>query len=218
MPSYKSMARDLGVCQATISNILNGHMLHKASTETIDRVVKYAETVGWKRRPLPTIPPVPETDLAWAAGIIDGEGYIGITRDRCENPASTNKSISYRSDVKVTMCHEATIAKLRSIFAIGCATRTVVPRNPKHSRQFTWQVRSLQAQAVLVAIRPYLVTKADDADTVLEFCNLPHSRTGRGGLTSEMQSERERLYWLSRNQKIRKFVHPDDESSITGSI
>ena len=56
---------------------------------------------------------------------------------------------------------------------------------PGHKQAWRWEVWSQKAGAVLVAVRPYLVVKGDQADLLLAFTRQATRRPGRDGLTHE---------------------------------
>lgn len=95
---------------------------------------------------------------AYFAGLIDGEGSIGLMR----------KGGGLRQRVKVNMTHEETVLALQRHFQIG----TVRPRKrgkPHHKDQWVWTVYYYDARAVLTRILPFLITKRDDAEKVLQY-------------------------------------------------
>lgn len=83
----------------------------------------------------------------------------------------------------------------------------------KHwSRAYTWYCSVRQVEAVLKKVRPYLVTKAREADVALEFLRLPMSKPGgsKGStqIPASLQRKREscfrRLRALKTRSKFRK--------------
>lgn len=142
-----------------------------------------------------------ELRIAWAAGIFDGEGCITIN---CQQPGSGGRiNPSYRLYLKVTMGHRATVDCLCDLFSVG--TVTIQHSNAGHNDAYTWWVASRQAIEVIKLMRPYLVTKADEADLALEWSQLPlANRGGRGGgqpLPASLLAERHRLFELMRDAK-----------------
>jgi hypothetical protein len=138
--------------------------------------------------------------VAWAAGIIDGEGCITISRQRPGTGGRVNPS--HRLYLKVTMGHQPTVELLRQIFRVGSVH---LQRGGRWNDAHTWLVAARQAGDVLLAVRPYLFTKAVEADLALQFLDLPRSpRGGRGGnqpLPPELLAERERLFAALRDTK-----------------
>lgn len=112
-------------------------------------------------RPKPR-PPIPTdiADLAWTAGIFDGEGSIQIYRQ--------GRNGRYSLYVTVGNTDLAMVLTLKRLWAGHVSTRrkvTPTTRRPIH----TWAAYSLRAEEVLRAVLPYLVTKRTQAEVALEF-------------------------------------------------
>lgn len=148
---------------------------------------------------------VKKTDIAWAAGILDGEGCIAIIR---YNPTPGTRCVEPRFvlHVKVTMGHRPTIDRLAEIFGHG-TVQTHVARSERVNASYSWVAQSRKGEHVLTILRPYLLTKAAEADVALRFMELDLSpRGGKGGSTRTQRAllrDRERLYWRLRKLKSR---------------
>jgi hypothetical protein len=138
-----------------------------------------------------------DIELAWSAGILDGEGCISIQAKPVRPP---RVSVSHSLFLKVTMGHKPTIERLHSIFGVGSIT-IQDRRGPRLNDSWSWWTASRNAHAVLLAVRPYLVTKAYEADIALEFLSLPFKKQGRVPLDPKLVAERERLCALMRDAK-----------------
>jgi len=95
-------------------------------------------------------------DLAWAAGIIDGEGSLHIARSRKY----------HLPQLRVEMCHRPTLAKLQEIFG-GRLWHRKKPRTDKWRQTWNWHAQGSFLFPILKAIRPFMVTKANEADIIL---------------------------------------------------
>lgn len=118
-----------------------------------------------------------ETDHAWAAGIIDGEGYIGMTMQK----PGTNRRMSTGFQVKISvrMTCERTIRRLFDLY--GGTFKLCLPKNPqKHRTCYEWYVGDLKTFEVLCKLVPYLVTKQDQAQLVIEYRNNCYPEPERG--------------------------------------
>jgi hypothetical protein len=109
---------------------------------------------------------------AYFAGLIDGEGYIGIKQ------AGTHKRPQKKLEIKVNMTCYKTVLALRDHFEKG----NVRPRKaaPGCKPQWVWSVTCRAAREVLDVIRPYLITKAEavrlvDAHQLLRAYPFPKS-------------------------------------------
>ena len=106
-------------------------------------------------------------DLAWAAGLFDGEGWVTVRRD------------ATIVEVGISMTDVRPIEKIRTMFG-GSKCPKHDRRTPRHSI-FSWQVTSSRANRFLCAIRPYLVLKSEVADLGMEVAALT-GQQGRIGL------------------------------------
>ena len=100
-----------------------------------------------------------DTDYAWAAGIIDGEGWIGFQGRR----KSERKARQIR--VAVANTDSGMLEKLKSMFQ-GSLRPMHVTGNRKPIS--AWLVASRQAESCLRQILPYLLTKRRQAQFALE--------------------------------------------------
>lgn len=107
-----------------------------------------------------------ETDIAYLAGIIDGEGSITINR----NTKYTNGRVSLRPKVTVSMTHEPTIAH---IWSIGNASGNHwIDRRRTGVNHYVAEWRYQDAARILRELMPYLITKREQAKLMIELCEL----------------------------------------------
>jgi len=109
-----------------------------------------------------TFPMSKEVKDAYFAGLIDGEGYIGM---------ESRGGGWYRPCIRVKMTCQRTIEAIRAHFLVG----RVVLRHPAtsspyykptHKPQWEWCVTYKGAISVLERIMPYLITKKSIAEEV----------------------------------------------------
>lgn len=136
-----------------------------------------------------------EAELAWAAGLIDGEGCITITKDK---PRGQGISPQYKAWLIVANTYRPVIERLRSMFGLGSIQEQKWPVSNKWKDRLTWSCCSEQAKSVVEAVRPYLFIKARDADVLLEFFGVAKTMRCQDGVPPEILAERERLYCLIR--------------------
>jgi hypothetical protein len=143
-------------------------------------------------------------NIAWAAGIIDGEGCLCVTRTA--PGLSDRRSPHYRIILKVTMGHRETIDRLASIFKDG-TRQNHVARSDRVNASYSWICQARQVERVLAIVRPYLFTKAAEAAVAERFLKvrsgLVGGRNGNPKLAAKMEREREVLYWELRKLKPR---------------
>ena len=99
-----------------------------------------------------------KVDLAYVAGLFDGEGCISIAKCKPRWPGC---SPYYRLVVAVNMANEYIPRLLKSHFG-GWVNRS--PKGKEHWRQeWQWHLGSKEAVAFLEAIMPYLKLKIEEA-------------------------------------------------------
>ena len=139
----------------------------------------------------------PRLKLAWAAGIIDGEGCILLNL----NP----KRQTYTLRVSVTNTDPKMLKELKSIF--GGSIQAANCRNDKAhwKSKWMWVLTCKQADKALSALLPYLITKKDQAQTALIFKTLHRKRGGVAGVlvpgNNKLFEEQE---WLANQLKTMK--------------
>lgn len=129
-----------------------------------------------------------QTDAAWAAGFIDGEGYIGITREY--NPKY--QKTYYKVTLMVGQVHLLPIEKLQLMFG-----GKVSHRDNKHQGFWTWRVSGENAYSAIRYILPYLVAKKRQAELLLQFGEINPARNQWGQtmpITAEVESHRRELW------------------------
>lgn len=106
-----------------------------------------------------TIGPIPGgvTD-AYAAGLFDGEGSVIINR--------VNARV-HSLCCTMHLTDRAAIGALHARF--GGSLNTVKRRAPRHREIWSWRVSGAGAERFLLAIRPFLIVKAAQADLAFEF-------------------------------------------------
>jgi len=98
-----------------------------------------------------------ELERAYAAGMVDGEGHIGL------NPWKS----SYLPLVVVTNTDPRLPDWFRQRF--GGAVYWTARRNPAHKDRHNWRLQGRQAMTFLQEILPYLVLKRQQAALVSEY-------------------------------------------------
>ena len=128
--------------------------------------------------------PVSEVDVAYAAGIIDGEGTIGITEllpnDRVRpNGTRVRKSVQHRIYVAVSMTDPTVPMWLHATF--GGNIQYVPSRNPaRHKPSTRWSMSSERAAVFCTTVMPYLRVKRQQAGLAVEFYRKHLGRTFQG--------------------------------------
>jgi len=104
------------------------------------------------------------TDLAYIAGIVDGEGYIGIQSD---GKKAKHGKQNLRLRVTVTNTSEWLCQYLK--FSFGGGKITLRTRSPNHRPCWQWQLEYQKAADFLRLILPYLHLKKPQAELAIKF-------------------------------------------------
>ena len=111
---------------------------------------------------------VTATDLAWLAGLLDGDGHIGA---RLDIHGNGHGRPVIRTTIQIAMTHEPTIDHTCSLFGGSKFHRTYqdnLPVKRNHRDVWEWRAGQLQHQYdVLTGVYPYLITKQECAKLVL---------------------------------------------------
>lgn len=104
-----------------------------------------------------------ESDWAWLAGIIDGEGYISMVASRGRryrsNPARAPFVVTRR--LAITNCNLPLLITIACLFGGKIHTHTAPPT--RHRQQFQWYVYGSDMIRILSRVYPRLVSKRQEA-------------------------------------------------------
>jgi len=129
-------------------------------------------------------------ELAYVAGLLDGEGYIGIARMARDQ---YKHGVNYTPMVKLVSTHEPLVSYLIERFG-GNRSHRVFPSHRNSRDAFEWGIRSRRrVLPFLKQIRPWLRVKADAADVVIGLCE-SMGRWGCNGMSDEEFQRRTRLW------------------------
>lgn len=116
-----------------------------------------------------------ETDIAWAAGFLDGEGCFHMYESTSKGHSSVRAAIKANQAI-----HRAPIEKLHNLFG-----GSIWERNQKtvtNKPVYEWQVQSADAiLRIIPLIAPYLIVKKPQAELILELSQYRQKHYGRGG-------------------------------------
>ena len=131
------------------------------------------------------------TELAYLAGLFDGEGCISILKEKDQRGF---KSYRYRLRIQITNTNKSVMDWLNERFNFYITERKDLKKNWK--RCWVGVRHDRKARNLLVEMLPYLKVKKDEALLAIEFQK--HKDTvgtsnGASGLTLEQIEYRERL-------------------------
>lgn len=119
----------------------------------------YDIRVGYKFKVFGTasvLKPMTDAAAAWVAGILDGEGWLGL---------NNTKGVRGRPLPRITvgMTHKPTVEMLCDLTGVGYISERK-PQKPTHNPLHVWNVhRVLHVQQLLTRVLPFMVTKREKA-------------------------------------------------------
>ena len=102
-----------------------------------------------------------DVTLAYAAGIVDGEGYVGIKRASHKNRYTKG----YHARIQVRMCERGPLDLLARLF--GGSVRHERPQCLMHRELFAWEISNAKAESAIRRLMPFLLIKHRPAKRVL---------------------------------------------------
>ena len=151
------------------------------------------------------------TTLAYLAGFIDGEGYIGIRKGKRKGCVN----LVYWCEMRAVNTRIAPLELLRATFDGMIYLR----RGRKHNwkDQWHWVAPLSTIQTILTALLPYLIIKKEDAELLLRFYRDRTLTQDRSLPTPpEEVALREAFYQESRRLKDRCGGQRDDQGNPVG--
>ncbi len=129
------------------------------------------------------------TDRAYIAGILDGEGYLAVTRRKFPENRS---GYAYRITVEVVSTDKPLLDWLKRTTGIGSVIcKRKASGNWKQA--WRWTCWSQQSVALLKQVKKYLLLKGKQADIMLQF-DYALRKPGSFGLRPKERRQQERAY------------------------
>ncbi len=125
--------------------------------------------MGYRKGKLIDIPDDPAV-LAYIAGIIDGEGYVGIPRSRTRD-GRERKNVYYRIRVTITNSDARLLLWLQKTLVGGSVASTGYKNQAQNQHKPCWffHLSGANCERLLVAVIPYLILKKEQALLCLEM-------------------------------------------------
>ena len=108
-----------------------------------------------------------KTNLAYIAGLFDGEGSIHVAHQKAPRVQNPNHRVHVLS-INITNTNKECIDFIFNTFNFGYV-QTKKISNSNHKTLYIWSVRCLKAGKFLSVIFPYLIIKKEIAKIALEF-------------------------------------------------
>jgi len=145
---------------------------------------------------------IPAEEKAWLAGFIDGEGFIGLTKQKTRESTKHAAGYHYHPYLIVTGTENHTIHNLNSITGCGHVITQTQKGNQKTAYQ--WKLTKYNDLLhILGQIQRHLRIKQKQCELIIQFITTRQQaniKTGRGsrGSTSFSENE-EQIYQELRN-------------------
>lgn len=110
-----------------------------------------------------------KVDIAYIAGLVDGEGYIGIKKAKAYK-CQGRKTNGYHARIQIRMVDESAIKFIAE--NLGGWYYKEKPSCNNGKPLFCYQSSDKSAEGILKILLPYLKVKKDSAKTVIEFRKL----------------------------------------------
>lgn len=141
------------------------------------------------------------TDMAYAAGLIDGEGHIIIYKDdRTKNPKYKTKTPTYILIVGCTNTDKKMIDFLHERW--GACRQYRARQRENWKPVYEWTIQSKMALNFLKDIYPYMITKKEKAKLAIEFQEGMEQRKNEKGkvlVTPPKEIARREKIWKKLN-------------------
>jgi len=142
-----------------------------------------------------------KADMAYAAGIIDGEGCIQIMHSLLNGHVQ-----SWKVELDISMCSKKVLDKMVGLF--GGQAKLYGIRDNQHYRQWRWQLYSGKAVNALRKMYPYLIEKKAQAALAINFYNhQKRCKTSRSRpLSLSILAKREKMRSEMKELKTRDLI------------
>ncbi len=145
------------------------------------------------------MPPSP-TDVAWAAGLFDGEGCVGVYANHNHMPWGSKKY--WVLVARLSMVDREAVERFYSIVGVGRIRTKPMPGNRRDQRE--WATEARQSEVAMRLLLPYSVgNKREQIELALAFRETYSSSRRQGKLSEETLEQREKF---SKELKRLKYV------------
>lgn len=136
-----------------------------------------------------------DTEWAYAAAIIDGEGCITIYPQKIYSKNPRNRPCRYYLSLQVGNTSLELLEWLKTKMLGGGISKRQWVDHIKHRETWMWRATSHQVLWILRGTRPYLIVKGAQADVGIEFME---NYIKDMGIDDEFD-RREALYWQMKH-------------------
>jgi len=148
-------------------------------------------------------------DIAYIAGLVDGEGYIGIKKTKAYK-CQDRQTNGYHARLQIRMVDEPAIKFIAE--NLGGWYYREKPSSKNGKPLFCYQSSDKSAETILKTLLPYLRVKKESANTVLDLRKLQSkSKKYRTKITGHRKA-------FGRKDKVPNFSFSDDYVQMCESL
>jgi len=133
-------------------------------------------------------------NLIYLAGIIDGEGCLGISKNSTKKQRQKNPK--YQSEVCVVNTNHALMDWLQNKIG-GLVNARKNYQEETWKTAYRWRIKEGQHSTLLKSILPYLIIKKKQAELIIEFQETKKLQSLFGRELSDEQKDTREFYYQS---------------------
>jgi hypothetical protein len=156
-----------------------------------------------------------ETDLAYIAGLIDGEGHIGVKKSKAYKHLTGRVSPGYHARICIKMVDEAAIRFVAETLGGWYFLEKRAIGGLSKRQLYAYQATDKSAETILRALLPYMRVKRGQAEAVLELRAL--QATGSKHRTRETGT-RPFKHWTGKEVTIKTYAFSDEYIAMCDSL
>ena len=139
--------------------------------------------------------PLNELQIGYLAGILDGEGQLGITRNIRRDDKKRIRDYALRVEVRISQKRRLLLDTI--LEWIGPENGSI-GRTGLNQAYFVLRLKADWLKQTLPILQPHLILKGRNAEIIIEFFSLGRTHIGRGGASADI--------WL-RKQELRNEIY-----------
>lgn len=138
-------------------------------------------------------------DMAYLAGMIDGDGYIGIVRHKQKHPKPNQWGSIFNPRITICLCQGNVLREFAHRTGLGQAVFRSAQQEGWRS-QILWNLSSNACRTLLPQVLPYLLHKNKQAHLVLDYLDMAiHKGIGGASKRKQYRLDVETIYYSLRN-------------------
>lgn len=139
-----------------------------------------------------------EINWAWLAGLIDGDGYVGITRQRKKENTRQSASLIYHPYLIISNSNLKVLEFIKKLIGYGYIHKNKKRNKPNQKPGFQYKLAKMDnLDIVLRAVQPHLRIKQKQCKLLLNFIKLRKNAkkiTGKGHRGATSYTVEEEIY------------------------